>query len=129
MTFGHVPPPFGGVLWGQVFRLLDKAVRRGGNDWNEVSAQLDDHRAQLWLTVTDEPIAAMVTRLDGDTLEIWLAGGAVLSGSVPFLEDAIAAAKEAGATNGTITGRKGWARVLRPYGWRASGDNLVKGWA
>lgn len=106
--------------------LLDGAVRRGKNDWGEVISALVDHRAQLWLTVTDKPIAAMVTRMDGRTLEVWLAGGAVLAGSVPFLETAIAAAKADGATNGRITGRKGWRRVLHPYGWRQNGDDLVK---
>jgi hypothetical protein len=126
MNFGHVPPPFGS-LWGDIGRLLDKAVERGGNDWAEVVDFLDDGRAQLWLAVTDKPVAAMVTRMDGDTLEVWLAGGAVLSGCIPFLETTLAAAKADGATNGRIIGRKGWARVLASYGWRRDGDELVKG--
>lgn len=125
MTFGFVPAPYG-LLWGPVKALLDGAVRRGKNEWWEVIASLMQGTAQLWLTVTDRPIAAMVTRRDGDTLEVWLAGGAVLAGSVPFLETAIEAAKADGATNGRIDGRKGWERVLRPYGWRVSGDYLVK---
>lgn len=125
MNFGFVPPPFG-VLWNDIGRLLDKAVERSGDSWLEVVEDLDDGRAQLWLTVTDRPIAAMVTRRDGDTLEVWLAGGAVLSGSIPFLETALAAAKADGATNGRITGRKGWQRVLRPWGWRPCGEDLVK---
>jgi hypothetical protein len=70
----------------------------------------------------------MVTRIDGDTLEVWLAGGAVLSGSVPHLETAIEASRAAGTTNGRIIGRKGWERVLRPWGWRREGDYLVKDW-
>jgi hypothetical protein len=127
--FGHVPPPFG-ALWKDIGRLLDKAIERGGNDWADVVEQLDDGRAQLWLTIEDnEPVAAMVTKIDGDTLEVWLAGGAVLSGSIPYLETAIAASLEAGTTNGRITGRKGWQRVLRPFGWRPRGDDLVKEWA
>lgn len=125
MNFGFVPPPYGS-LWPTVAGLLDRAVKRGENEWSEVEEALADGRAQLWLTVTDRPVAAMVTRRDGDTLEVWLAGGAVLSGSVPFLETAIAAAKADGATNGRICGRKGWERVLRRYGWRADGDFLVK---
>lgn len=125
MRFGYVPPPYHG-LWGDIGRLLGKAVERGGNNWAEVVEWLDDGRAQLWLTVTDEPIAAMVTVKDGETLEVWLAGGAVLSGSIPFLEIALAAAKTGGAKRGRITGRKGWQRVLRPYGWRPDGEDLVK---
>lgn len=125
MRFGFVPPPFG-ALWNDIARLLAKAVTRGKNDWREVVDALGDGRAQLWLTVTDKPVAAMVTRRDGDTLEVWLAGGAVLSGSVPYLETAIAAAQADGATNGRIWGRKGWDRVLQPYGWRREGELLVK---
>lgn len=127
LAFGFVAPPYDDLVWVAVFGLLDKAVQRGGNDWVEVADNLADGRAQLWLTTQDgRPIAAMVTRMDGDTLEVWLAGGAVMSGSIPFLETAIEASREAGATNGRITGRKGWARVLRPYGWRPDGDDLVK---
>ena len=125
MMFGFVAPPFGS-LWNDVARLLDGAVRRGKNDWKEVRNALDTGLAQLWLTLDPGPVAAMVTRRDGDTLEVWLAGGAVLSGSVPFLETAIEAAKADGVTNGRIWGRKGWARVLKPYGWRHDGDFLVK---
>lgn len=127
MRFGFVPPPFG-AEWEDAKALLSKAVERDGNDWARLTEDLDNHRAQLWLTVTDRPVAAMVTRIDGDTLEVWLAGGAVLSGSIPFLETAIEASKEAGTTNGRIIGRKGWERVLRGYGWRKSGDDLVKEW-
>jgi hypothetical protein len=128
--FGHVPPPFEDWVWVAGFALLDRTVQRGGYEWSEVTTDLTSGCAQLWLTMKDGvAVAAMVTRLDGDTLEIWLAGGAVLSGSIPFLETAIEASKSAGTTNGRITGRRGWARVLRPYGWRQSGDDLVKDWA
>ena len=125
-----MPPPYDDTVWVAVFGFLDLAVRAGGSDWTEVGEHLADGRAQLWLTTdADRPVAAMVTRIDGDTLEVWLAGGAVLRTSVPFLETAIEASKAAGTTNGRITGRKGWARVLKPYGWRQEGEDLVKDWA
>lgn len=127
MNFGYAPPPLGDQ-WEDIKALLAPAVERGGNDWAELTTALDTNRAQLWLTTDPHPVAAMVTRKDGDTLEIWLAGGAVLSGSVPFLETAIEASKQAGMTNGRIIGRKGWDRVLRGYGWHRSGDDLVKEW-
>jgi len=125
MRFGFVAPPFG-RLWSDVQTLLDRAVTKGGNEWDDVEEALSDGYAQLWLAVTDKPQAAMVTKLDGTTLEVWLAGGAVLSGCVPFLETTLTAAREAGATDARIIGRKGWARVLAPYGWRTAGDELVK---
>lgn len=126
MTFGYVAPPYG-ELWGDIRRLLDSAVMRGSNEWSEVERLLNSNLAQLWLTIEDDaPVAAMVTRKDGDTLEVWLAGGKVLSGSIPHLETTIQAAKRGGMTNGRITGRKGWARVLQGYCWRRDGDDLVK---
>lgn len=127
MRFGFVPPPFGD-LWADVCQLLEKAVKRGGNEWADVEAALDSGRAQLWIAADERPVAAMVTKLDGRTLEVWLAGGAVLSGTVPFLETAIAAAREAGATDARICGRKGWDRVLRGYGWKRDGELLTKAW-
>jgi hypothetical protein len=127
LNFGFVAPPYDDRVWVAAFGLLDKTVQRGGLDWIWVSECLADGRAQLWLTTQDgRPITASVSRMDGDTFEVWLAGGAVLSGSIPFLETAIKAAKEAGAKRGKITGRKGWARVLQQHGWRQHGEDLVK---
>lgn len=127
MIFGFAPPPYG-LLWGDAKRLLEPAVKRGGNEWPEVIADLMQSKAQLWVAIEEAPVAAMVTRIDGDTMEVWLAGGAVLSGCVPFLETAIEASRAAGTTNGRITGRKGWARVLARFGWKRRGDDLVKDW-
>lgn len=125
MTFGFVPPPFG-VLWADIRRLLDKAVRRGGNDWSDVQRELGSGRAQLWLTVEHAPINATVTRMDGKTLEIWLCGGRVLPDALRFLDTILNAASEDGATDARIVGRRGWARTLAPRGWRVVGDELVK---
>ena len=123
--FGYVPPPFDG-LWPDITRLLDKAVTKGGNRWGDVKAALATERAQLWLTMDPAPINATVTRMDGRTVEIWLCGGSVLAGSLHYLETILAAAKRAGATDARIIGRRGWARALKPYGWRAQDDEIVK---
>lgn len=125
MNFGCVPDPLGHG-WPVARALLAPAVVRGGNDWGEVEGDLATGRAQLWLTMKDRPVNATVTRRDGDTLEVWLCGGAVLSGALPFLETILAAAKADGMTNARIIGRKGWARVLHRWGWRQRGDDLVK---
>lgn len=127
MNFGFVPPPFG-ALWPDVRKLLGKAVQRGGNNWSDVRQKLEDGRAQLWMTVAGKPINAAVTKMDGNTLEIWLCGGRVIPDAVHLLEVALNAAEEGGATNARIIGRKGWERVLRPYGWRREGEMLVKRW-
>lgn len=128
LEFGFVPPPYDDQVWTAVFGLLDTAVRRGGNDWIEVGEHLADGRAQLWLGVAGKPEIAAVSRIDGDTFEVWLAGGPIVPRWLPYLETAIEASKAAGTTNGRITGRKGWLRVLSRYGWRLDGEDLVKEW-
>ena len=125
MNFGYVPHPFGDA-WRDARRLLDKAVTKGGNRWIDVVRALSSGRAQLWLAIEGRPTSALVTRMDGTTLEVWLCGGAVLGRSLGCLETVIAAARQDGATDGRIVGRKGWLRVLKPYGWRQAGDELVK---
>lgn len=125
MNFGFVPNPLEQDWWTSK-QLLAGAMERFGNEWLDLEDSLRDGRAQLWLAVTNKPVAAMVTRRDGDVMEVWLAGGDVLSGCVPFLEIAERAARSNGMTKGRITGRKGWARVLEPWGWECSGDDLVK---
>lgn len=128
MEFGYVAPPYG-EQWSAIVTLLDAAVTRNGIEWDEVARMLAENRAQLWLATQGIPVAAMVTSITDKTLEVWLAGGAVLSGCIPFLEVAIDASKKVGTTNGRIVGRKGWARVLQSYDWRSDGDDLVKEWS
>lgn len=125
MTFGYVPPPMG-HLWPTIYSLLNEAVERGENDWSQVVETLEDGRSQLWLTIGDKPVNATVSRMDGDTVEIWLCGGPVLNGSLGHLETILEAGREAGAVRARIIGRKGWMRALRPWGWHAEGDELVK---
>ena len=117
--------PFG--VWRQeAWELLDPAVKRAGEAWAHVDDMLAAGAAVLWLAITDAPVAAMVTAKAGDQMLVWFAGGAVLSGCVPFLGLVEAEAKTNGMKRGRLTGRKGWARVLRGLGWRVEGDDLVK---
>lgn len=124
---GCLPPPFG-ELWPTIFALLDKAVRTGGNDWEDVKEGLETRRAQLWLWVENGPQAAVVTKIDGDVLEIWLAGGRALK-VLPYLETIIEASKGAGTKQGRIIGRRGWDKALKPYGWVRDGEMLTKRWS
>lgn len=126
LEFGFIPRPLE-TWWPETRELLDRAVDKYGTDWADVVSALSERTAQLWLAKAhDGPVAALVSRKQGQTLEIWLAGGTVLSGCVPFLKIVERCAVEDGMTNGRITGRRGWGRVLRRDGWTVSGDDLVK---
>ncbi len=125
---GYVPPPYEPGLWAAVVRLLDPAVARYGNGWDEVNEALASNRAQLWVAYDGEPSAAMVTQVGGGELQVWFAGGRLL-GIVPYLDWIIEASKEAGTTCGRICGRRGWERVLKQFGWKREGADLVKRWS
>lgn len=125
LNVGYVPPPHT-ALWPDLHRMLDKAVQDYANDWDEVAAKLRDQRAQLWLAVDEKPVAALVTQVLGDKLEIWLAGGEILR-VMPWFKNVIEASKAAGTTGGIIFGRRGWERVLKD--WRYDDEGyLVKDW-
>jgi hypothetical protein len=125
MEFGYCPDPMG-QWWPETLAMLHPAIERGNNDQIELETKLSAGRAQLWIATDPEPVAALVSQKDGETLEIWLVGGAVLDGCVPFLAIIERAAIEGGMTNGRISGRQGWARVLKPWGWRVVGNDIVK---
>ena len=125
MNFGFVPDS-PGAWWPETIALLSSALERGGGDQVDLEASLASGNATLWLAAADTPVAALVCRRDGNIMEVWLAGGAVLSGCVPFLVQVENEATQYGMTTGRITGRKGWARVLKPWGWRVDGEDLVK---
>lgn len=89
----------------------------------EVLALLASNRAQLWQSDN----SAMVLQLlrPPPTLHIWLAGGEMsdLLGMRGGME---AWARSQGCEFVTINGRRGWARVLAPFGYLPDGDELRK---
>lgn len=70
--------------------------------------------------------AALVTRRDGDILELWLAGGRVVNASDRYLAIVERAARESGIRWARLTGRKGWDRHLAKWGWVKVGEDLMK---
>ena len=121
MNFGYVPSPAAAQLT-KARQYLVPALQRGGYTWDECARLIDSGHAQLWMS--DE--AALVSRRDGDTLELWLCGGRVVNASDRFLEVIERAARESGLQWMRLTGRKGWDRHLAKWGWIKVGEDLVK---
>jgi hypothetical protein len=121
MRFGYVPSPAAAQL-EKAQEYLTPALNRGGYTWGECAGLIDSSHAQLWMS--DE--AALVSRKDGDTLELWLCGGRVVNASDRFLEVIERAARESGLQWMRLTGRKGWDRHLAKWGWVKVGEDLVK---
>ena len=94
----------------------------GGYSFDDVAAEIATGRMQLW----PAPDACAVTQIIGfpqkTFLHIFLAGG-----NMGRLKDMIESAAEWGRSQGcaamTMTGRKGWARVLD---WRVTSITMEK---
>ena len=79
----------------------------------DVAEQLRSGKAQAW----QEGDGLILTQvLDGGVLNYWIAAGkmADVLALIPRIE---AWARERGCTQATMTGRRGWSKVLTGLGW------------
>lgn len=79
-----------------------------------VAAEIEAHRAQVWRNGDAAAVSEITTNRD---FHIWLAGGA-MADLLAMHDSALALAKAAGCERMTIIGRRGWDRVMQPYGYR-----------
>lgn len=121
MRFGFVSSPSANQLEAAE-GYLTPTLRMFGYTWGECLDLIASGHAQLWMS--DE--AALVSRRDGYTLEIWACGGRVVNASDQFLAVIERAAREAGMTQMRLSGRKGWARHLAKWGWVQQGEDVIK---
>lgn len=91
--------------------LLRPALSEG-QEWAEVIERIQQDKAQLWLGER----SAMVTEIVGDAIHVWLGGGDLseLLEMRPLVESA---GREWGCRRATISGRLGWDRALKPFGF------------
>lgn len=91
------------------------------DDERYVVGRLLEGSAQLWLGER----AAMVTEVTAHPrkVHVWLAGGD-LAEILSFIPGIAAWGRMMGCTEATIEGRKGWSRVLKPYGF--TGDTVLR---
>lgn len=100
---------------------VEKALRIGGDGYTfrDVLAAVEAGRAQLWAT----PGAIIVTQIEeypaGRVCRFWIAAGR-LPDVLRIAPEVYAWAKEVGCVAATLTGRRGWERVLGSQGWRRS---------
>lgn len=121
MNFGYVPSPAAGQ-WDKALGYLRPALARDGYTWEECANLIQSGHAQLWMSNE----AALVTRKDGDTLELWVCGGRVVNASDQFLKVVEQAARQGGMRWLRVTGRKGWQRHLARFGWVSVGEDMLK---
>lgn len=119
MNLIAVPPDRAGEFWPLAEGWVGAAVRRCG-DWtlDLVRDGVLDGRYALWLAVEGEKaFGATVTRITAPprTCEVIACGGDY-HGQIPRLLTAIEDfARRDGCERIRISGRRGWARMLRDY--------------
>lgn len=123
MTFA--PEVINADTWPAIFALLKPAIELGGDA--TVAELIDDliaNNAQLWVKRSEggDPIAAGVSELV-KTPRGYMVHGRLLAGRdmVNWLDELIACIAEhagyVGAVGISLTGRRGWVRVLRNRGF------------
>lgn len=109
-----LPEPESHPLWPSIHALLEVAARRTGSFvWEP------EHI--VWLVIEDrQVIAAVTTRItEYWDAELWHIAGCRAAEWLPAMSDLVCAwARDCGADRITCQGRKGWARLSEPLGWR-----------
>lgn len=107
------------MSWSKARLWLLPALQDGTED--ELLQDLRAGDARLWLGEG----AALVTQPLGEVLHVWLGGGD-LGGILAMRSGIEAFARGCGCREITITGRRGWERVLRPHGFSMRDGELRK---
>jgi len=101
--------------WARCAAWLQPALARDTDGWDmaELEARLRAGKAQLWL---GQRCAAVTELAEGPSINCWLAGGHMreIVSLTPGIE---AWARARGCRFATLAGRRGWARVLAPFGY------------
>jgi hypothetical protein len=124
MRFGCVPPPV--QIWAVVGPLLAPSLARGGDTIGDVIDAVESGTAQLWIAHEGDSVRmAGVTTRSGAVCHVWQLAGRDWRGWLKLATETLKdAAREGGCTRITIDGRKGWQRLLAPYGFTAAGELL-----
>ena len=105
--------------------MLAPSIARGDAGLPEVLDALATGHAQLWTAHEGERVhMAMLTQCGGNTVHIWHLGGREPGRWLHLMNDLKARAWERGFHTITLEGRKGWRRLLAPYGFHAAADLL-----
>lgn len=111
--------------WNRCRAWLLAALEPGCGSEQDVLADLQVGRAQLWPGEASAMVTRCVVDDRGPCLHVWLAGGDLVD--ILRLKPGIEAwARAQGCERVTINGRQGWARVLRRSGYVRVGDELER---
>ena len=110
---------------------IQSALNKGGDTHNfqdVVDGVLSGHM-QLWLNDNGCAVTELVVYPNKKVLHVFLAGGDKGQGIkqvTDMHDDAVEWGKQQGCVGMTVTGRKGWKKVLKSKGWSEQFTTLLK---
>lgn len=93
---------------------------------DDILQEVEQHRAEMVVLDNSLTVSNVIDKPQARQFHIWIAAGDLdeLEGEIyPFLEQR---AKELGCSVMTISGRRGWVRVLRKHGFEEAATVGVK---
>lgn len=107
--------------------LLQQALDRAGNTHSvkDVREAVEQGQAQLWCGNASVMVTEVYDYPQAKVLNVWLAAGA-LNEIITAGGQLDAFARHVGAGSIHLTGRRGWQKVLAPYGYQLRGVQLMR---
>ena len=114
--------------WERSKPFLANALEHSGNEYtvDDVLKEIQDDHAIFYPTRKGASVFRIVRYPQKRMLSIWLAGGDMKSGIDSILEAAEYHAVEHECDGIEVLGRRGWERVLKPYGYEHKRVMLIK---
>lgn len=105
--------------WRRVEGWIAPALTYGGetHTFEDVRADIEARRAQLWTGPDGAAVTQVLAYPRKKVLHVFAAGGA-MGQILDFEETAAAWGRAVGCEAMTLTGRRGWQRVLGRRGWQ-----------
>jgi hypothetical protein len=112
----------------EILEGLQKALDLAGGTHTlaDVARQIAEGSAQLWLDDDACIVSEVIDTPQKRMLRFWLAAGK-LDPVVALSRKVLAWGKEQGCTMATLTGRRGWDRVLLDEGWSPALTVMTRG--
>ena len=112
-------------------KWIESALNKGGDTHNfkNVVDGVTSGHMQLWLGANGCAVTEIVVYPNKKVLHVFLAGGDQGQGIEQITDmhdDAVAWGKSEGCIGMTVTGRRGWKKVLEPRGWTEQFTTLIK---
>jgi hypothetical protein len=106
-------------------QLIGTALDGTGWTWREIVSGIARGEFHLFQNETAALIGEFIVSPRHRVLHIWLGGGD-MAGVEALIDEAEAFGRRNGCDAGGATGRKGWVRALRKYGYRPAMSAVEK---